>query len=136
MRETTLHNFFAGSGSIQELRSGLADVVGKSTLRTGANLISDLAHDFGITPQHLLKICDAFLLGELGAEEVKAAAFVLIGSDHFIWDTDSPDGDLVGEVLFDWSAPEVNYPLTSDNVEKYRRGLTSGVYPFARSGVS
>jgi hypothetical protein len=133
MRESALARFFAGEEPAEVLRGDLVDIVGTNTLRVGQNLVTDLATDMEITPVYLIRLCDAFLAGELDAGQLEAIAFFLIGSDHFSWDTDVDDGALVAEVLFDWSAPAINYPLTRDNIATYRTGLTEGRYLFARN---
>ena len=118
------------------LRDDLMDVVGASSLRTGENLVADLATDIEVTRLHLVQLCDAFITGELNAKQLEAIAFFLIGSDHFMWGTDVSDGALVADVLFDWSAPEINYPLTLDNISAYRTGLMERRYPFARGNTA
>lgn len=136
MKESTLARFLAGDVTVTALGDDLMDAVGTNTLRAGQNLVADFSMDVEVTRLHLVRLCEGFLAGELNAEQLEAIAFFLVGSDHFIWDTDIEDGALVADVLFDWSTPEINYPMTPDNIEAYRAGLLEGGYPFARHNTA
>jgi hypothetical protein len=58
-----------------------------------------------------------------------APAAALVASESFVWE----DEDIVGDVIHDWSCPEVNYPLTIDNVERFKRWLLKlELYPAKR----
>jgi hypothetical protein len=50
----------------------------------------------------------------------------LIGSDYFTWDTETVDGERIGQVLFEWNNSTINYPLTIDNVRQWKIYLTTG----------
>jgi hypothetical protein len=60
--------------------------------------------------------------------------FLLIGSDEFEYDGDTEDGARVAEVAADWSAPEINWPLTLENVREWRSFLGTGEAPKQRAG--
>ena len=62
---------------------------------------------------------DGALAGHLDATALRAAAFAIVTSTDFTWSE-----DLVGEILHDWSAPEVNLQLSSENMERFRRWIT------------
>jgi len=132
MRESTLARFLSGEVDATMLRRDLAHIVRTNTLQTGKNLIPDLSFETEITKDHLIRLCQAFLKGDLDSDELEAVAFFLQGSDHFAWNTDSKEGELIAEVLFDWSAPKINQPLTRENVNRFLAGLTDGRYPFPR----
>jgi len=51
---------------------------------------------------------------EFPIEELSTIGFALAASDNFEWDVE----DLGGEIIYDWSCPEVNYPLTLNKCEK------------------
>lgn len=130
MKESTLAKFLSGEVGAGVLRHDLANVVGTNTLRAGENLIIDLSVDLEIGKDHLIRLCEKFLNGDLDSDQLEAIAFFLIGSDHFVWDTDLKEGELVAEILFDWSAPEISYALTPENVSQCLAGLLEGHYPF------
>src|SRR5262245_35888262 len=106
MKESTLAKFLSGELNAAVLRRQLAHVVGTSALQTGRNLITDLSFDFALRKDHLILLCEAVLKGDLDSDELRAIAYFLQASVHFVWDTDCEDGELIGETLGDWSAPE------------------------------
>ncbi len=88
-------------------------------------IIEDMESDFHVETTHLIKVCDAFLSGLLTSESVESIAFCLVSSDHFYWDGESPDGAVCAEVIFDWSAPEINYEINEPNITRYKNYLTT-----------
>lgn len=92
--------------------------------------IQDMEEFFQLRPEHLASLCDAVLADQIEPEHLETIAFCITASDAFMYDTNTPDGDLVGEVCSDWSAPEINYPLTKENVKKFRERLTTAKNPF------
>jgi hypothetical protein len=130
MRESTLARFLSGEVDATLLRRDLANIVGTSILQTGKNLIPDLSFEMEITKDHLIRLCQSFLKGDLDSDELEAVAFFLQGSDHFVWNTDSKEGELIAEILFDWSAPKISHPLTRENVNRFLAGLSDGRNPF------
>jgi hypothetical protein len=129
VRESTLLAWFTGAATIAELRDDLVDVVHRSDLHTGGNLVLDLRESVVVRAPHLVALCDAFLAGDLEPQHLSGAAFFLLASEHFNWDTESPDGDLVSRVLFDWSAPQLHLALDRQNVARYRDALSRGRHP-------
>ncbi len=134
MYEEVLMRFFLGKASVRELAHDLA-----GSLVEGRDVtyhpIKDMSDDFEVRPEHLVRACDAVLSGEIGAKYLEAIGFCVVASDHFEYDTDTPGGALVGETVLDWSKPIVNYPLTIENVRKFRERLVTGRNPFAAEGA-
>ena len=122
MKEAVLRDFFLGKVSAAELA---ADVKGSRKMVSAIQsqtAIVDMDSEFEVTPEMLIKLCDAVLAGELPAPDLEIIGFALQASDTFTW-----DGDVVPEVAdvtADWSCPSINYPLTLENVQRFRRWLT------------
>ncbi len=134
MHEEVLKRFFLGEISAKVLVDDLAEsLVEKSGITY--HPIKVMRDDFEVLPEHLVRVCDAVLSGEIEAKYLEAIGFCIVASDHFEYDTDMPEGDLVGETVFDWSEPRVNYPLTCENVRKFRERLVTGRNPFAAEGA-
>ena len=122
VKEDVLRSFFEGTTDAGQLA---ADLVGTIT-REGEvlhQLIEDMAGEFTVEPRHLVRVCDGFLDGHLDAEAVEAIGFCLVSSDSFEWEGDSPEGGRVAEVAHDWSAPEINFAVTEENVTQWRNYL-------------
>jgi hypothetical protein len=83
---------------------------------------------FVLHRDHLIKLCDATLSSELQPESLSAIAFALLASDAFEW-----DDDVIAEVISDWSAPEINYPMTERTLTMHRGWLTGLTVPPERS---
>ena len=134
MHEEVLKRFFLGEISASELAD---DLSGSLVERRGVTYhpIKDMSVNFEVRSEHLVRLCDAVLGGEIEAKYLQAVGFCILASDHFEYDTDTREGDLVGETVFDWSAPKVNYPLTIENVRKFRERLVTGRDPFAADGA-
>ncbi len=75
--------------------------------------------DFTVTRDHMRQLLTAALAGKLNEAELNAIAFTLIASDRFEFNED----EVVIEVLHDWSAPEINYPINNVTLEMHRSWL-------------
>jgi hypothetical protein len=67
----------------------------------------------------LVSLCDSVLSGEFPPQGLSTVGFTLVASDKFVWDAE----DVVDGVIHDWSCPEINYPLTLDNVHRFKNWL-------------
>lgn len=139
MRESVLRDYFLGLVNESRLIEDLAGSVEQTSCDViGHHIASDLSQDFAVEPTHLIKLCDAVLSGKLAAKNLELIGFALIGSEHFMWDGDDTEcgGALVAEVLHHWTSPEINYPLTVENVAKFGHLLLTGVHLFAREDIA
>jgi hypothetical protein len=122
MKEEILKQFFEGKTTAEKLG---ADIEGST--RCVGDLVSyqsveDMEGDFRVLRSHLLRVCDAVLSGKLLPKFLGEIGFALVASDHFFWDGD--EDEILADVIYDWSCPEVNYPLTLENVQRFKSWLT------------
>ncbi len=119
MREIVLRDFFLGKAAPEELAK---DVLG-SVKQVGPIKyvveIEDMEEMFPVTREMLVALCDAVLSRKFPAHELSAIGFALEASDRFTWDGE----DLMGRVIDDWACPEINYPLTLENVQRFKNWL-------------
>ena len=135
MREEILKQFFIGEVGPQVLAADLVDsMIAKEDITK--HPIEDMKESFQLRPEHLIRLCDAVLNGEIKPQHLQSVGFCIVASDNFEYDTDTTEGNLVGETLLDWSAPIINYPLTKRNVERFRQRLVTGEDPFTLSDAS
>jgi hypothetical protein len=126
MHEANLRDFFLDRITARELARDLEGSTSQPVPNVTKHHIVDMDEQFEITPQMAIKLCDAVLAGALTATDLKNIGFAIIASDRFDFD----GGTVLGEVLHDWAAPEINYPLTAENIEKFKRWLEgSEPYP-------
>ncbi len=128
MKEETLRDYFDGLISTDIL---YMDVEG-SEVKTSHDVISvhiDQIKEEGeyiITRDHLLKLCNDTLTGNLKTTHLTTISFALAFSEYFIWDADNDE--VVSEVIFDWDNPEINFPITIENLKLWKIYLETGVY--------
>ena len=126
MQARILRGFFLGTTPAETLAADIANAM----QRTGADSyrlrMQDLEGDFQVTGAHLVQLCDAALSGLLPETALTDLAFAMIASDHFHWSTDTTDGARVSGTLYDWSMPEVSFPLNASTIAKYRHRLLTG----------
>ena len=133
MHESILRDFFLGradpealSRDIEESRA-LMSPPGVSYSKTSDGIVK-MDSKFDLSRANLLTVCDAFLSGGLSAIDLEYIAFALIKSDGFNWDGD--EDTTLAEIISDWAAPEINYPLNVENIQRCRRWLVgTETYP-------
>jgi len=111
MREETIKGFFVGDVDPELLNAEALQAIVQHDDICSSVAITDMNNSFGITRNSVIRLCDAGMSGKLSASALNAIAFALIASDRFEW-----NDDIISEVIFDWSAPEINYPLTPFNL--------------------
>jgi len=128
MRERVLRDFFEGNATIAALAEDVAGSICQNNQGISVVSIEDMDGKFTVTASMLIRLCDVVLGSELEPVALHTIGFSLIASDAFCWDAD--EDDVLAEVIADWSCPEVNYPLTLENVKRFRKWLTrSEPYP-------
>lgn len=119
MNENTIVAFLAAEIDADRLASEVRNSERKLDSITTAIAVAEMKCDFAITRPMALRLCDAVSNGTLEGEVLKSVAFVIISSDHLTW----RDDELLGEIIWDWSCPEVNYALTPENMARFRKWL-------------
>ena len=135
MHEEILKRFFEGELGAAALAEDLVD-----SMVTNGNItkhpIEEMSQSFQVWPEHLTLLCDAVLSGEIDPKHLQSIGFCIIASDNFEYDPQTPEGNLVDDIVSAWSVPEINYPLTWENVKTFRERLVSGGDPVALSNAS
>ncbi len=132
MTEQVLKKYFDCKLSVEVLADDLkfTRILGNSKL-THYKIDSIESNDndeYIITSQHLLQLCNDTINGHLTVENLNTIAFALFASDYFHWNAETEDGEVVFNTLFDWDNPEINYPLTTHNLEIWKKYLETGDY--------
>jgi hypothetical protein len=135
VREATLRDFLFETVPAEQLAAEVREAVEPMSGDRRRVHIEDLpAHEVvTITPEMLVRLCDAFLAGTLPGSALEIIAFAVLASDHMRW---SEDDDLVGRVLYDWAMPEINGELTSSNVRMCRDWLTGRSQPSSEPDIT
>ena len=132
MREIVLRKFFEGGLTGTDLARDLRGSLVPDGPKLTKHPIEHMEGEFEVLPPHLVKVCDTVLDGSIPAEFLESVGFCLVASDAFFWDTDTPEGGVVADVVLDWSDPVINHPLSHANVAKWRRVLLGEEVTWAR----
>jgi hypothetical protein len=127
LREETLKRFFQGLASVSELSADFAGSTKHFNSVASRTEIEDMQEQFAVDRAMLVTLCEAVLSGRLSPEALRTIGFALQASDSFIWNGDQDD--VLASVISDWACPEVNYPLTLENVSRFQKWL-SGMEPY------
>ena len=126
MQAGILRGFFLGTTAPQALAADIANAMQRTGTDSYRLRMQDLEGDFQVTSAHLVQLCNAALAGLLPEAALTDLAFAMIASDHFHWSTGTTDGSRVSETLYDWSMPEVSFPLNASTIAKFRHRLLTG----------
>jgi hypothetical protein len=135
VREATLRDFLQGTVPAEQLAAEVREAVEPLSGNRRRVRIEDLPADehVTITPDMLVRLCDAFLAGALPGSALEIIAFAVLASEHMRW---GEDDDLVGRVFYDWAMPEINGELTSSNVRMCRDWLTGRGRPSSEPDIT
>ena len=130
MKEKILKEYFEGLVSAKVLNE---DVTG-SKVKTGSDTyeiniqIIEANEEYSITLEHILKLCTDAIKGEISSENLSTIAFALIGSDYFEWNESDKIGKRISNIVFEWDNPEINFPITKENLKLWKEYLETGSY--------
>jgi hypothetical protein len=133
MNARVLRDFLEDRIQASVLSADLRDAFEQTSVDSFRLHMTDLTEDFAVRPEHLVKLCDAVLTGQLDAEALRAIGFGMIASDHFDWDGEAPGGAAVAKTLHDWASPEANYGLSPRTVAKFKHRLLTGEDTFTHA---
>lgn len=125
MKETVLRDFFERRVDATALAQDLTGSETHPSPKVTITHVEGMEGEFAVTREMATRLCDAVLNGQLRPESLRTIGFGLVCSDHFTFDGE----DVLGEVLHDWACPEVNYPLTIENVKRFKLWL-EGLEPY------
>lgn len=126
MDERKLRDFFTGRLSGRRLGKNIRGSVAYSDKVTRIVYTREMKESFVVSRTMAVALCDAVLNGELPAKYLEWIGFTLATSERFDWNED----DLLTNVFECWSSTQINWPLTIENVRRFRRWLTAEeLYP-------
>jgi hypothetical protein len=120
MDERKLRDFFLGRISASRLARSIDRSVSHPDEITSVVYVRDMKEPFTVTREMAISLCDAVLHGELPPNQLQWVGFTLHASDSFDWNED----DLLSAIFEDWSSPEINLPLTTESVDRFKKWLS------------
>ncbi len=138
LKESDLKNYFEGKTCAQELIDKIQSKEIErnipeapclpNTPKSEKFICDDGFHDllgigFRLTKDHLLRLCNDFLLDKISAWNLEDVAFILYACDGIAWGNNEEERKLIAETIFHLSSPDINYPLTKDYIKKVKESL-------------
>lgn len=129
MKEKILRDYLENNLTVDILAADVKD----SQKKTSYDVVSvyiDKVNETGeyeITKSHLTKLIDDTIAGRLTPTDLNTIAFALIGSEYFTWDEDDK---VIANTIFDLDNPDIGFPLTIENLRRWRKYLETGAYTF------
>lgn len=128
MREEILRRYFEEELPASELCKDLETSKDAISAIESEIQIEDMGNTFPVLPGMLIRLCDDVLNGHFPAWCLEVIGFALMASDQFEWDGD--EYEVMANVIADWSCPQINFPLTPENVRRFKAWLAgSAGYP-------
>lgn len=130
LKEETLKLYFEDKIEINILSDDIKDSQKKTSYDTTTVYIDSFEDDeeFLVTTKHLLKLCNDAINNYLTFEDLNFIAFAIISSDYFCFDSDTIEGNIVSQTLFDWDSPEIQWPINLRNLQLWKTFLEGGEY--------
>ena len=119
MREEILRRYFEEKLPAAELLKDLETSKNADSATVSEIQIEDMEDTFPVLPGMLIRLCDDVLNVHLPAWFLELIGFALMASDRFEWDGD--EYEVMANVIADWSCPQINFPLTTDNVRRFKK---------------
>ena len=129
MNEVTLKGFFTDEVSIEKLSEEASSIVTRTSQDVLEHNVDPMSEEFVVSRNYLAKLLDSTILGHLSCDNLSALCTVLELSEQFSWGVTDEDREILAEVAFWCASPEVNHPLTVDNLSSYKEYLITGENP-------
>jgi hypothetical protein len=129
MTEKKLLEYFENKITAEQLSVDLKDSQKETGIDTTSIYIDSLKEgDFQIKKEHLIQLFDDAISQKLTPADLTTIAFTLFASDHFNWDTNTEDGDIIADVIFALDNPEIGHDLSAKNIQLWKQYLKTGEY--------
>jgi hypothetical protein len=120
MKESTLCDFFNGELSAAKLELEVMACAVDPSHDPEVFPIESMEESFQVRPQHLIRILDATLAGELSPSALEKVASILMASERYL--LVEKDNRLVLQTCFHWTSDGVT---SLEDVEAWRNWLRS-----------
>jgi hypothetical protein len=130
MHAAILKAFFLGQATASALSRDLDVAWQPSGSQAQRFVLEDITEDFVVRAEHLLRICNAVLAGDIEPSKLEVVAAALVTSAHFTWEEEGLEGERVAQTISDWVDPEINFDLNLQTAEKFRHRLLTGEHLF------
>ena len=130
MTESILKEYFKNKISSELLSADLNRSITKMTYDTSQIRVVAMESDskFEVEQNHLNKILNDTLNGNLTFDNLKTIASGLMFSEYFTWDSDTEIGNRIATIIIELDNTEINFPITTENLKLWKEYLESGIH--------
>jgi hypothetical protein len=121
VRETELTQYLKGERDTAWLQAAIASLGDPA-------LVADLGATVSLSRDDLIRLCDR-TLRTASPPPISGPRDRDPRSDRLVWDETSLEGELVAEVLWDWSSPDSESGLSSETIALHRKLLVNPPKP-------
>jgi hypothetical protein len=130
MHAEILKSFFLGQATAADLSRDLDVIWEPCGSQSRRFVFEDLEEDFKVHAEHLVRVCDAVLAGEIAPPKLEGVGAALFTSDRFTWDDEGAEAERITQTVSDWVDPEINFDLNLETTQKFRHRLLTGEHLF------
>jgi hypothetical protein len=129
MKEQVLIDYLQNKITVEILAADLKGSQKRTSHDVTRVYIDQLGEEtkFIIKREHLIRLCNEALAGNLNFEDLNTIAFTLLTTEYI--QREEAD-EIMEEVLIAWDSPEIGFPFTVENMKKWKILLETGVDTF------
>lgn len=129
MKEKTLKDYFDNKVTVEILATDVKDSQKKTSYDVISVYVDNINEtgEYEITRDHLIKLLEDTIAGRLTTTDLNTIAFALMFSEYFTWDEDDK---IIEDTIFALDNPDIGFPLTIENLRRWRKYLETGEYTF------
>lgn len=127
MTENVLKEYFEGMATVDQLALDLKDSQKKTGYDVTTVYVDRIENgNFEIKKEHLIRLFDDFIEGRLSPLDMTTVSFALIASDFFCWDSDTDEGEIIADVIFQLDDLELGYDTSLNSILLWKEYLLTG----------
>ena len=134
MTESILKEYFEDKINSEFLSADLNGSIKKLTYDTSQISVVAMESDFEfeVEQNHVNKILNDALNGNLTFDNLKTIASGLMFSEYFTWDSDTEIGNRIATIIVELDNTEINFPISTENLKLWKEYLESGIHKLKR----
>ena len=129
MKEQVLIDYLQNKIAVKDLAADIKESQKRTSHDTTTVYIVELKSEteFVVKREHLIRLCNDALDGNLNFEDLNTIAYALFTSEFL---NREENDQIMEDVLFEWDNPEIGFPLTYDNMKKWKLLLEKEINTF------
>lgn len=132
MKERILKDYLDNKVTVDILAADVKDSQKKTSYDVTTVYVDRIneTDEYEIKRNHAIKLIDDTIAGRLTTADLNTISFALIASEYFTWDENDK---ILNETIYDLDSPEIGFPLTVQNLGRWKKYLETGENTFDTS---